>query len=241
MDNTKRYSRIHGEIDRNIRHKEHTTTFCRFLDLPPELRALVCEFIAYDTTISLNDVSYWRNWPAICLTSHQMNAEAVPVVYRCAAFHAEVYHFDFSQVMNFVEYSPPKCQRALHSNGRLSIFFDGHDGETYPQKDPRKDPFFGLDSKKRRELCLRRLRPWLTNCQSRTKTGSYIQWNYQPKRIKPYPYPLREPVFAWILSELGYYDVRNVHESTSNEGDKRELNRILTAFCDYADSFFPDD
>ena len=213
--------------------------FHRLLGLPPELRSIVYEFVASDTTISLNGGFDSRRWPGICWASTQTHNEALPLVYQCAAFVADIWYLNFSQIIKFVEEAPPQCQQALQSNSRLTIYLTDQEQDTFFNMYLGWPPYPLLSSHEKRDRCLTLIGPWLAHCRSRAEAGRYIQY-YQPKRNFEHSDVIFLSDSQWILTRLEYPTLRDLQESLDDGYEKLELTRIADAFSSYASSFFPD-
>ena len=186
-------------------------SFERFFDLPAELRGLIYEHVAADVTIRLEEVASWREWPSICFASHRMYDEALPVIYRCAAFEARVRHLDFSQLIHFTENLPPTALRAMSCNSRITIAFDA-------LPDLEAIQMYSL------------LQPWLSLCWSLAANGNDIRWFYAApltdtldRRV------LRFDDISRILRHSGYHDLKEVYAMIEDERMKNEIAGMLLA------------
>ncbi|KXL49606.1 hypothetical protein M433DRAFT_137720 [Acidomyces richmondensis BFW] len=101
------------------------------LDLPPELRIKVYEYIATSSKVKIRKAGDRKKtkWPAIVFVSRRLSNEALPVIYMNAKVEAVVEDMDFSNVVNFIRRSASFCFKALGQNKHLMakfMRFDGH-------------------------------------------------------------------------------------------------------------------
>jgi hypothetical protein len=207
-------------LELEMKLEKENATFHRFLDLPVELRGLVYEHIAYDTTIRVRQVANWKHWPAICFASHQTYDEALSIVYRCAAFEATVAHFDFSQIIRFTESLPQICLQALRCNNRLTIFFGDLCGIMY------KQPIEVYCS----------IKPWLSLCWSLAAGGNDVRWYYRV--VMPPAFKRWFPVYM-LSNKLhcDYNELSEVYAMLGTERMKDEVARMLLTLRTFARYF----
>lgn len=199
---------LESEIENeNIRAE----SFNRFVDLPAELRGLVYEIVAADSTIRLEEVASWREWPSICFASRWIYDEALPVVYRCSTFEARVRYLDFSQLIQFAESLPPICLSAMSCNERITILFDA---------------IPNLEAIQMYSL----LQPWLSVCWSLAANGNEIQWFYAaPLNSTLDLRVLRLSNISAILHHFGYDALKDVYAMIEDEHMKDEVAGMLLA------------
>jgi hypothetical protein len=188
-----------------------TGSFKRFFDLPAELRGLIYEHVAADVTIRLEEVASWREWPSICIASRRIYNEALPFIYRYAAFEARVRRLDFPKLIHFTETLPPTCLGAMSCNNRITILFDA---------------LPCLEAIQMYSL----LQPWPSLCWSLAANGNDIRWLYAA--VLPNTLDWRLIYVGDTSATLyrsGYYDLKDVYAMIEDDRMKDEIAGMLLA------------
>ncbi|KAK4546864.1 hypothetical protein LTR36_001596 [Oleoguttula mirabilis] len=187
----------------------------RLLDLPPELRLIVFEALAQDTTFRISVTGRLRaeDWPAVCLVSHQFYEDVLPIMYRYAAIEAPVRDMDFDRVITFTRRLSDVCYKALFYNERLTLYIDRFTSFSLAYEDLRR----WLRCRQRESI------PWkyavVVANSMKTDFPSEHTWDYGGE---------------WYLVHCGFLDLSALAEISSCDHDKWTLDQILRAWWRWA-------
>ena len=100
-----------------------------FFHLPAELRNVIYDLAAQDTTLQISEKrSAWRHSrrrndtiPSLLLTSRQCRAEYLPVLLATAPIEVEITNFDFSKLMRITRSLYSTDLKAMCSNANLVL------------------------------------------------------------------------------------------------------------------------
>ncbi|KAK3722543.1 hypothetical protein LTR37_002535 [Vermiconidia calcicola] len=185
-------------------------TFHKFLELPPELRDMVYEAIAFDTTIDIDKPSCTQGWPNILHASELISREALPAIYRWASFEATVRNLNFDKVIKFANACETAHIKALELNPWLTIFLEGH--EHYVRS---------------MEQVQRGIEPWLAHIRTLATKEICLLWWYEPKQFCSYFEGLNavqrenKPVRA-----AGYYGLSELYTQLDNTPLEDEIAKV---------------
>ncbi|KAK3700726.1 hypothetical protein LTR37_015808 [Vermiconidia calcicola] len=186
-------------------------TFHQFLDLPPELRDMVYEAIALDTTITIDKPSCSQGWPNILYASEPIFREVLPAVYRYASFEATVRNLNFDKVIKFVDACGPTHIKALDFNERLTIFLEGHEHYVRSMEQVQ----CGIE-------------PWLAHIRTLATKEICHLWSYEPKQFYSYFEGLnavqRENK---TLRASGYYGLSELYTQLDNTPLENEIAKVV--------------
>lgn len=96
-----------------------TTTTLRLFDLPPELRNMIYEFVASDTTKIAVSAEGKVKEPPIAVVSKQVRLEFMPIYEACAFVDvelilADVTDYDLEPLIEVIEHRLSDIERRLH-------------------------------------------------------------------------------------------------------------------------------